>query len=149
MNSDAESGAELWKIIRWSIIVAVLVGIAVEAYLIYVLKQESRFSALYLVPGSYSNYIQNGTVAFTYGVECYEGRPTGYHLDIFLGDRKIGERDFTLCNPRKKLEERIEITGLRSELEFPVKLRLVLTHNNRTNDVHFWIKGVKESNRSG
>jgi uncharacterized membrane protein len=149
MSSEAENSAELWKIIKWSIIVAVLVGVVVEAYLIYVLKQESRFSALYIVPGSYSNYIQNGTVAFTYGVECYEGRPTKYHLDIFLGDKKIGERDFTLCNPGKKLEERMEIKGLRRGLEFPVKLRLVLTHDNRTNDVHFWIKGIKESNRSG
>ncbi|NOZ58315.1 MAG: hypothetical protein GXO66_01860 [Euryarchaeota archaeon] len=148
MSSEAEN-AEFWRIIKWSIVIAVLVGVAVEAYLIYVLKQESRFSALYLVPGSYSNYIEDGSLSFTYGVECYEGRPTSYHLEIYLGERKIGERDFTLCNPGKKREERIELTGLRGGMPFPVKLRLVLTSERGTNEVHFWVKGVKERNRSG
>ncbi len=138
------------KIIKWSIVGAIAVGIVVEAYLIYMLSQESRFSSLYLVPGSYSNYIQNGTISFTYGAECYEGQKTNYHLNIFIGNKKIGERNFVLCNPRRKLEESIEIKGIyREGLKFPVKLRLVLTYDNGTNEVHFWIKGIEESNRSG
>ncbi len=145
--STAEND-HLWKVMKWSILAAIAAGLLLEGYLIYTLKQESTFSALYLVPGSYSNYLEDGTVSFTYGVECYERRATTYRLDIYLGERKIAERKFTLCNPEKKKEEKVEITGLRN-LAYPVKLRLVLSTADSTNDVHFWIKGAKESNSSG
>jgi len=146
---SSETRDSLWRTLRWSILAAVVVGALAGVYLAYKLGQESVFSALYLVPGSYSNYIEGGRIAFTYGVECYQLKPTRYHLDILLGDRKISERDFVLCSPERKREERVEITGIRGALSFPVKLRLVLTYGNRAEEVHFWIKGYRGGNSSG
>ena len=136
-----EDNAELEKAMRYAMVASILVGVVVAAYLIYLQKQES-FSALYLVPGSYSNYVVNGKVSFTYGVKSYEKRTTDYYLEVYLGNARVTDRSFSLKKGEVR-EERIELTGLDKLEKFPIKVRLVMYANDAIYEVHFWLKGKK------
>lgn len=141
----SEIGSEMEGIIKKAMIVAIIVGIIVTAYLVYIVKQNETFSSVYVNPDTYSNYIINGELSFTYGVQCFENEPTDYLLEINFQDKKVAERNFRLCSGGvAKKEERIQIKGLGSYAEFPALLTIILTSNGEEQEVHFWVKGHRE-----
>ena len=129
---------EMDTLIKKTIILACILATIVAAYLIWASAQES-YSALYIYPESYSNYVSPGdTISFVYGVQSFETVRTRYTLQIYLGNELRDVKEFWLESDKKR-EEKVSIT-LPEELEFPIKVRLTLEANGQLYDVHFWLK---------
>lgn len=135
------SSSEMEKLMRNAIIISCFLGIFIASYLIWYHFRES-YSALYLIPESYTNYVEGDTISFVYGVKSYETKRTKYNLKIYLGGRLEEEKVFWLESGEKREEE----VSLRipEQMEFPAKVRLVLEANGREYDVHFWLKGRRQ-----
>ncbi|HEX59264.1 MAG TPA: hypothetical protein ENF26_03845 [Methanomicrobia archaeon] len=122
MKSTTATGneeSEMDVLIKRTMLIACIIGVAVAAYLIWATYQES-YSALYLRPESYSNYVKAGdNVSFVYGVQCFENRPTKYKLKIFLGSVLVKEKEFELKGGRCT-RSRKQYTYLRTR-HFPRK----------------------------
>lgn len=103
--------------------------------------REEAHSALYLLPDSYSNYIEGDKVSFIYGIKCAEKGKTRYLLEIYVGDILVSNKEIEL-NSGETLEQKAEI-HLPSDISFPLKVTLILRVNNNTEEVHFWLKGRK------
>lgn len=126
------------QMIMRSVIVAIIIGAGVTVFLLWMISQES-YSALYIYPDSYSNYVRPGdVVTFKYGVKSYETNEVNYTLKIYLGDKLIKVKRFRLKSG-ETLEEN-ESLKLSEKIKFPVKVMLVLAVNNRTYEAHFWLK---------
>lgn len=140
-NDDSESSA-IDELMVKAAIVAMVLGAIVAAYLIWISMQES-YSALYIYPESYSNYVNPGeTVTFRYGVKSYETKETEYFLRIYLGSELIKTKRFTLKSG--EVWEENESIVLPANMSFPTKVMLVLDANGRTYEVHFWLKRKPE-----
>ncbi len=130
---------EFERIMMKSAIIAMVTGVIIAGYLVWMMSHES-YSALYIYPDSYSNYVKPGdVVTFRYGVKSYEIHETQYFLKIYLGNKLIKVKKFKL-RPGDTWEEN-ESVKLPKDIKFPTKVMLVLTANNRTYEVHFWLKG--------
>jgi len=126
------------QMIMRSVIVAIIIGAGVTVFLLWMISQES-YSALYIYPDSYSNYVRPGdVVTFKYGVKSYETNEVNYTLKIYLGDKLIKVKRFRLKSG-ETLEEN-ESLKLSEKIKFPVKVMLVLAVSNRTYEAHFWLK---------
>ncbi len=135
-KSESASGVEMDGIIRNAVIVAILVGFLVTLY--FVFEGKEGFSALYIKPDSYSNYVVGDEVSFIYGVRCFEGRRTGYVSEIFLGDYSLRRDEFEMEPGERLWNVSFKVP---EGLEFPVKVRVVLTKGGEEYDAHFWLKG--------
>ena len=129
---------EMDRLIKITVILACIIGAIVAAFLIWVSFQES-YSALYIYPDSYSNYVRPGdTVSFVYGVKSFETKETKYNLRIYLGNELKKEKEFWLKSGETR--EETEMIVLPVNVTFPVEVKLVLEANGRKYDVHFWLK---------
>lgn len=129
------------KIIMACVLFSCVVGSVVAAYFIYDAVQEDDYVELYLEPGSYSNYLESDTVTFTYGIKQYGARSSRYVVEVYLGEILIATRDLSKRTGENEVE--IEVP---KEIEFPVKVSLVLKTDLGVNEVHFWLKGRREEN---
>jgi hypothetical protein len=127
--------------IRTAAVAAVAVGLIVTAFLLLEGGKES-YSALYLVPGSYSNYLDKDAVFFAYGVQCFETQRTQYHLTVMLDDKVITEKDFVLDGRGKSTEDTVSF-DIPPNTGFPAKVSVLLKANDNDYETHFWIKGRK------
>lgn len=134
-----KEGDKLLKIIRKAVIIASIIGLVVVA--IFLIFGKESYSALYLVPDSYSNYVGGDRVSFVYGIKCAEKEKTRYVLEIYYGDVLVNTKEFEL-DSGETLEQKAEI-HLPSDISFPTKITLILRVNNNTEEVHFWLKGRK------
>lgn len=133
--------------IEYAIIIALILCIAISlVYVGYTKKEKETFSVLYIKPGSYINYVEDNTFAFTYGVECHEKFPTKYQIVFYLEDRMLEQKNFELCKKGsksiKKIEER-EIIHIPSDTDYPVRFRILLKSWDIDYENHIWLKGVK------
>jgi hypothetical protein len=129
---------EMDKLIEKTIVLACIIGVVVAAFLIWASYQES-YSALYIYPDSYSNYVNAGeTISFVYGVQSFETKRTKYALWIYLGDELRDTEEFWLESG--EIREEPEMMTLPEEITFPIKVELMLEANDRSYAVHFWLK---------
>ena len=133
MNQEKEIDVLIKKVI----VVSSICGVIITVLLLWNSGQET-YSTLYLVPNSYSNYVASDKISFIFGVECFENKNTNYHLNIFLDDTIIEQREFEMSYGKSEWKVMIDIPA---ETEFPTKLRLVLEANEIIYDTHFWLKG--------
>jgi uncharacterized membrane protein len=134
--------AEIESIMFKAAIVAMIIGVIVAAYLIWVTAQES-YSALYIYPESYSNYVNPGdTVTFRYGIASYEIGETKYTVRIYLGNELVKTKEIVLQSG-EVWEENESIT-LPKNLTFPTKVRIEADANGVIYEVHFWLKKKPE-----
>jgi hypothetical protein len=136
---DREENDKIYKCIKNAVIIASILGVIVTV--IFIISGKESYSALYLVPDSYSNYVDGNKVSFVYGIKCFERERTKYILEIYFGDMLADTRVFEL-NYGETLEQKEEIL-LPTDISFPVKISLVLKAKNNTEEVHFWLKGRK------
>ncbi len=129
---------ELSKLIIKIIAIVCIIGMALMTGMIYYAGHES-YSGIYISPGSYSNYVENNTISFTYGVKSFETNDTEYKLNVFLGDGLIKKKEFRL-NAGEKLEENMSII-VPDDIEFPAKVKIIVIMNDKEESVHFWLKG--------
>jgi len=86
----------VWK----AAVAAIAAGVVVTAFLVYVAGTES-YSALYLKPDSYSNYVDGNIVSFVYGVQCFETKETSYNLAVYLNETRVAAKDFSISGKGK------------------------------------------------
>jgi hypothetical protein len=118
---------------------AILISLIVAAVLVFETGKDS-YSALYLKPESYSNYLKGNTVSFTYGVECFENKKTDYDLKVFLNETQVVQKAFSIGGKGKTLEDTLSF-DVPPNTVFPVKVSLYLTAETQTYSTHFWLKG--------
>lgn len=135
-----ETNKELDDVIWKAATAAIILGIIVTAYLI-IEQQKESYSALYLKPDSYQNYINTSTASFTYGITSYENKKTTYELTVYLGETKITEKQLTL-NPGQTIEDMISFE-IPKNISFPQKIQINMTANKQNYSVHYWLKGRK------
>jgi len=130
-----QSGDSFYTITKVAMAISVVAALAVMGY-IYLLNDDT-YSALYLIPESYSGYQISDNVSFVYGVKCFEGKRTGYNVKI-LYDDSILKTDFIELNDKEFIEKK-EIIGLPENSEYPAKISLKLENNDNIEYVHFWL----------
>lgn len=140
-NDDAKKDYPDRDSIRIASVAAVAVGLIVAAFL-FIETGKEHYSALYLKPGSYSNYLDGNLVSFTYGVQCFEAARTQYQLKVTVNDRFITQRDFSIEGRGKVSEDHISFE-LPPDTSFPAKVALLLSANGNDYETYFWIRGRK------
>ncbi|MBN2250818.1 MAG: hypothetical protein JW724_01920 [Candidatus Altiarchaeota archaeon] len=140
MKQKKEKGDAIDDVIWKAAIAAIIVGLLVTAYLIIETRKES-YSALYLKPDSYSNYLEGTATKFTYGVSSYETKRTLYTLKVYLGETEVTGKEFTL-DPGQTAEDAISLE-VPENTPLPVKVKLTLTGNGEEYSTHYWIKERK------
>jgi len=129
---------EMNRVILIAVIVSIVVGLIITLYFVFGVKE--TFSALYIRPDSYSNYVVNNTVSFIYGVRCFEGKNTRYIVDIFLGNISVGRNTFEMGSGQREWAVSVNVPEY---VRFPVKVRVELRSPTDTYDTYFWLRGRK------
>lgn len=130
------------RLIAIASLIAILVGVIASLSLIYNSSQQS-YSALYVYPDSYSNYVAPGdNVSFRYGIISYETGTTKYILSTYIGDSLINSEEHVLKS-REAFED-VKSFKLPEDTELPVKVSMVLEGGGNIYEVHFWIKENKK-----
>jgi hypothetical protein len=126
--------------LQYAVIAAIAFGLVTAGVIIWYAGNES-YSALHI--GSYSNYIENGSVSFTYGVDRFGPAPASYNIKALHRGKVMYTRDFTM-EPGSMNET---VSFRLTETNFPVKLQVVLTESAASGgaayEVYFWLKGSK------
>jgi hypothetical protein len=140
-NTEPKREKDMEDIVSRAAVIAIAIGALVTIFLVLETSKES-YSALYIKPGSYSNYMEDNKVSFTYGVQCFENARTQYTLQVLVNDNLITEKEFALDGRGKTVEDDVSFdlppgTGL------PAKVSVALNANNQNYETHYWIKGRK------
>jgi hypothetical protein len=128
--------ANNFDIITAAVIIAIILGLGTSFFFMVVEKES--YSAIYIVPGSIIHNSDDNSVLYTYGVKSSETGKMDYSLYTYIDTTLIKTRNFSL-NPGEILDERDKLT-LPSDTRYPLKIRLKLTTNTATEEIHFWLK---------
>jgi len=131
------------RILKYVIAAAIVIGIVVAAFILLVAGSQS-YSALYIE--SYSNYVEDGTVSFTYGVDKFGPATASYMFKVFMGEETMHSEDFVLKQGTRKNSVSFPVDL--EDYELPVKVRLVLREEQEGGGVaayetYFWLRGAK------
>lgn len=137
-KAKKEKSVEL-EIMKLAIEIAIVISIFTAAY-IFIMTESESYSALYI--RSYSNYIENGTVAFTYGVDRFGPSGASYSFEVI--ERGVSYHLETFSMEPGRRESNVSFSL--NETSFPVKLQLILKEpgTNEIYETHFWLKGNRE-----
>jgi uncharacterized membrane protein len=139
-EKEKEPSGDMDDLMFKAVVAAIIIGALVTAYFVFAVKEP--YSALYIKPDSYANYVVNDSISFIYGVRCFEGEDTTYTAEIYLNNVSIGENTFTL-EPGKIKEWQVS-TDIPDYMQFPVKVRVELASPGNTYETHYWLKGSKK-----
>lgn len=120
-----------------AILIAIVIGLVTTVTLAY-LGQET-YSTLYLVPGSFSNYLSGDTTSFTFGVTNAAGRDQVYTAEFYVADELVGTQTLSVAGG-STIEQPVDLTVPRTA-KFPLKIGLTITSETASEHVHFWLKG--------
>ncbi len=128
---------EYVRILGYAVMIAIIAGVVTAAVITFYSESES-YSALHI--DEYSNYIENGTVSFTYGVDRFGPSGAYYEVKALHRGRTVYSDAFEM-RPGSVMKN---VSFSLSETEFPVKLQLVLKEGQDTYyETYFWLKGNK------
>ncbi len=137
-SGDYEEPDYMDSIIVKAAIVAVVFGIILASYLIWVTAREP-YSALYIYPESYSNYVKPGEdVTFRYGIVSHEIGDTEYLVEFYLGQELVKSKKVVLGSG--EVREENESIILPESISYPVQVRIRAYANNVTYEAYFWLK---------
>jgi len=132
------------RMVKNAVIISCIIGVLAAAYLVYETSRGENYAALYLIPDSYSNYMDGNNVNFTYGITQYGRRSDKYILSVYMGDQLIATRDL-----KQKIGVNEVVLKVPEDVKLPAAVKLVLETDHGTTEVHFWIKGRKGDNETG
>ena len=92
--------------IKIAIVVAIVIGICLACAIIIFDVRTERFSAVYVNPDTYSNYPENGTISFTYGINSNELEKTGYTIYIRAGNTLVETKQIELIQKNSMKEKK-------------------------------------------
>ena len=129
--------------VKWAVIISTIIGFTVAVYLLDVTTSGDNYSALYIIPGSYSNYLEGEEVVFSYGITNH-GKPSIKNiLRVYMGDQLVAERDL-----KQKIGVNEVVLNVPENVRLPSAVKLELETDYGVNEVHFWIKGKMEENET-
>jgi hypothetical protein len=123
-------------ILKYTIAIAIVAGIYTAAF-IYIQARSESYSALHI--GEYSNYIENGTVSFTYGVDRFGPSGASYRLQVLVRGVELHEDEFSLQPGSMEREVSFPL----DEASFPVKVQVILWEGETAYETYFWLKGAR------
>jgi uncharacterized membrane protein len=121
-----------------AIVIAIVIGICLAVGIIIFEIRTERFSAIYINPDTYSNYPENGTVSFVYGINSNELSRTNYTIYIRVGTTLVDTKEIQLM-PNEKYEERKQIQ-LPEDVVYPVKISVQYISPYENNVVFFRVR---------
>jgi PKD repeat protein len=139
MNQRSEIFAWLRSLnyLEMAIVIAVIFGILVAAGILVFQARGERYTYLYIYPESYTNYPTGMNITFRYGVKSFEQERTDYLVKILINDR-IMNTTMQVLDPGQILERNVTLDTTGTTL--PAKVRVLLTSQYNTYEVHFWLK---------
>jgi hypothetical protein len=135
--SDEEWSEGLENTLKLAALIATVLGVLVVSYFLVI--DEERYSALYLVPDPSVYTLEGDIVSFTYGITCIERGRTTYLVEIYAGDTLAGTR--TLDVGRGETLEQQANVQLPSDATYPFKVKVdARADSGSTESVHFWVR---------
>ena len=138
MSAQPGKKAPPFSDITIAIVIAIIIGVCIACGIIIFEIQTERFSAVYINPDTYTNYPENGTVSFVYGINSYELEKTSYTIYIRAGDTMVETKQIEL-NPKEKYEER-RVIQLPEDAVYPVKISVQYISPRGNNEVFFRVR---------
>ena len=138
---DNDDSYDSDSIIQKTAALAMVIGGIVAAILIWSSLQES-YSAVYIYPDSYSNYINISElpkeITFRYGITNHETKDEDYEIGIFLNDVLVKSKKVTI--KRGGSFEEFESITIPENINLPAKVSVVVEVSGSTYEAHFWIR---------
>jgi uncharacterized membrane protein len=126
--------------IRIAIVIAIIVGICIAVGIFILEIRTERFSAIYINPDTYTNYPENGTVSFVYGLRSFEVDNTSYSITIRAGETPVETKHIELA-PGETYEER-KVIQLPEDAVYPVKISVRYVSPHENNEVFFRVRNT-------
>ena len=127
-----------------AIIIAIIIGICIAFAIIVLEIRTERFSAVYINPDSYTNYPENRTVSFIYGISSYEKENTSYIINIRVGENLVETKQVELL-PGETHEEK-KVIQLSNDTVYPVKISVESLSPFESNEVFFRVRNESMKN---
>jgi len=140
MSTQPDKKVSQFSDMKIAIVIAVVIGICLAVGIIIFEIRTERFSAIYINPDTYSNYPENGTVSFVYGINSNELARTNYTIYIRVGTTLMDTKQIQLM-PNEKYEERKQIQ-LPEDVVYPVKISVQYISLYETNEVFFRVRNA-------
>ncbi|EHQ34325.1 hypothetical protein [Methanoplanus limicola] len=134
--SDENFGNYLHPFIRTAVIISLVLSVIFLAY--FYLGTDDHYSALYLVPESYSGYAYSDNISFVYGVRCFEGELTTYNIKIYLNEDIQKYDSFELADRESAVK--YETVSVSPDVSYPMAVKVVLEGGQNEEYVYFRIK---------
>ena len=128
--------------IKIAIVVAIIIGICLACAIIIFDVRTERFSAVYINPDTYSNYPENGTISFTYGINSNELEKTSYTIYIRAGNTLVETKQIEL-DPKEQYEEK-KVIQLPDDVVYPVKISVQYISPYENNEVFFRVRNASQ-----
>lgn len=118
----------------------VLLFASVLGFVYFHSSEREHSTKIYIVPNSYTNYLDGNETSFTLAMENGEGKDMNYAARFFAGNRIIGSRQFFLQSG-EKYRERIVLDLEGRQEQFPFKIRSVVSADGKGIQVFYWVLG--------
>jgi uncharacterized membrane protein len=138
MSEQPDKKAGRFSEIHIAIVIAIVIGICLACAIIILEVRTERFSAVYINPDTYSNYPENRTISFIYGINSNEIEKTNYTIYIRSGDTLVETKQIELM-PKGKFEER-KVLQLPENVVYPVKISVQYISPHDKNEVFFRVR---------
>jgi len=126
-----------------SVVIAIVIAAIFFSYLLFFVSTEEHYTSLYLYPESYTNYPDDSTVSFLYGIQSFEKERAQYTVNIYV-DRTRKESKMYELDPGDVFEEEISLDIIGVNLPARVRVELVSPFNRY--ETYFWIKDTEGRN---
>jgi len=120
-----------------SVAIAIVIAVIFFSYLLFFVCAEEHYTSLYLYPESYTNYPENSTVSFIYGIQSFEKERAQYTVNIYV-DRTKKDSTMYELDPDDVFEEEISLNIKGANLPARVRVELISPYNRY--ETYFWIK---------
>jgi len=138
LKTKEEQNAFIERIIFYCLVF----GILLSLLLAFLPKQTTNYSLLYLKPNSYSNYLENNVVYFSFGIKNNESADTNYAVKYFLGEVQYREKNFFVKKGEIfEKDDAFSVSG--EQIKFPLQLKIAMSSGETNYQVYFWIKERK------
>jgi len=138
MSTPPDKKVPPFSDITIAIVIAIIIGVCIACGIIIFEIRTERFSVVYINPDTYSNYPENETVSFIYGINSYELEKTNYTIYIQAGDQLVETKQIELY-PKEKYEER-KVIQLPEDAIYPVKISVQYISPHEKNEVFFRVR---------
>ena len=142
MSTEPGSETQPFSEIKIAIVIAIVIGICLACAIIIFDVRTERFSAVYVNPDTYSNYPENGTISFTYGINSNELEKTSYTIYIRAGNTLVETKQIEL-DPKEQYEGK-KVIQLPEDVVYPVKISVQYISPYENNEVFFRVRNASQ-----